>query len=872
MREERSRIGLARRRRIIASVLVATMVLTVAMAAVLYVPQGASATAGTVQPAAAPFRSLRLGQSGLKAVTINPNAITLTLEYIVVYNIYSTLYTSGERYEYIPDLAYRYEVARDNVTWTFHLVQNAYFTDPTNPTDRSHQVKADDVVFSYTLLMNNPASILASYTDALASVTKKDSFTVEIVTKKPYAPMLSTLVNVPILPQYLWEGIRNPVTQEPRVPVGSGAMYFDPNSALTSGLIILRRNPNYYGDDVYCRLSRPDEVRILPYPSSGTLVDDFKAGANDLHGIFNIAAPTYLSALPPTGQGQLFKWAVPSGFTGEVGINLLSDSLRQQLGLRGTNNQLLLNKTVRQAIAMSIDKEGIVKYAYQGLASTVETIVPNVNPWHRTFSPDELYKFDTAAARKLLNDAGWNYDEFGGPATPTTTPLAKAGGADPLIFRFYTPDSHSEFAVATANVTRWLHEAGIQTVDNRNSRDPGYIVMPVNTVNQAWKSGDYDLWYWDWDFATLAEISLDILNVVTTMAIPSITTDNWYTNPVFDDLYNKSLEAVDPVARRAITDQMQKILYDDVVDVNTNNPQKLYAATNQSRGGYAWEGWPDLGVYYGDAPDTDLPNLWFKLYPHDNPPPTISAFPPIDYVSGSPASINVIASDPNDPTLNYSWDFGDGSPIVNRTTNTVPHTYAQPGTYTIKVRVRDAEWPTCATTTATITAPGANLPPTATLNFQFPGGLSHGWLNESIAFSVTVRDPEGDPLYIRWDFGDGATATNTSTNTATEKTITQVHTYTRADNYTLTVTATDNQTGAGHIQTKTATIPIWTRPTGGPPGGGPGPAANPWISYGIPLVIALAIVIAVAAVLVRRRRLAKEEEAREEQPKPPPPT
>src|SRR6266545_357224 len=108
------------------------------------------------------------------------------------------------------------------------------------------------------------------------------------------------------------------------------------------------------------------------------------------------------------------------------------------------------------------------------------------------------------------------------------------------------------------------------------------------------------------------------------------------------------------------------------------------------------------------------------------------------------------------------------------------------------VRVPDSEWPVCATTTATIVAPSGNLPPVATLDYQFPSGLTHGWVNQSIRFSVTVRDPEGNPLSIQWDFGDGATASNASTNTATDQTVVQVHTYSQPGDYTLTVTVTDS--------------------------------------------------------------------------------
>ena len=94
--------------------------------------------------------------------------------------------------------------------------------------------------------------------------------------------------------------------------------------------------------------------------------------------------------------------------------------------------------------------------------------------------------------------------------------------------------------------------------------------------------------------------------------------------------------------------------------------------------------------------------MWLQIYPHDNPPPTISSFAPVTAAPGSPTSISVTASDPNDATLSYTWDFGDGTTVQTTSTNSVSHTFATAGNYTVKVRVKDAEWPTCATTTATI--------------------------------------------------------------------------------------------------------------------------------------------------------------------------
>src|SRR5439155_596545 len=171
--------------------------------------------------------------------------------------------------------------------------------------------------------------VLWSYTSFLDTITKVDAYTVRIKTTAPFAAMNSTLSSIPIFPKYLWQGIADPVANEPRpYPVGSGAMYYDPNSDLSSH-IILHRNPNYYGDAMYCQKSRPDEVRFLLYTASSTLIDDFGSGTSRLDAIFNIPAASFVNAAS-LNQPTVTKIQVAGGFVGEVSSNVLTDTLRAQ--------------------------------------------------------------------------------------------------------------------------------------------------------------------------------------------------------------------------------------------------------------------------------------------------------------------------------------------------------------------------------------------------------------------------------------------------------------------------------------------------------------------------------------------------------------
>ena len=861
-------------RRIVATFLAAFLVLTVVVSAVQFVSGSAAALSPRVGSGS---RVLRIGVSGITATTLNPNDITFVLEFIPVYNVYSTLVTRDDRLSVVPDLASSWGVAPDQLNWTFHLVRNAYFTDPTNPTDTSHPVNADDVVFSYNMVKDNSSSVLWSYTSFLDTITKVDAYTVRIKTTAPFAAMNSTLSSIPIFPKYLWQGIADPVANEPRpYPVGSGAMYYDPNSDLSSH-IILHRNPNYYGDAMYCQKSRPDEVRFLLYTASSTLIDDFGSGTSRLDAIFNIPAASFVNAAS-LNQPTVTKIQVAGGFVGEVSSNVLTDTLRAQYVAAGntafasgSNNQVLAtNLVVRQAIAMSIDRAAVVRYAYQGLGTVGDTLVPASNPWHYNIPAAQQYRFNTTAARQMLNNAGWTYDAAGNLA-PGNTPLYKAGRTEPLKFRFYTPNNHPEFEPAVANISIWLRQTGIETTDSLGATVPGYEVKDPNAMGSIWSALDYDIWLWDWVFTRVSDPSIDVLQVQTTPAI-GVLSDNGYTNATFDAKYNQSLTTLDPAARRVITDEMQKMVYDYASYILPYYPNDLYAVTSDATLGSGWQNWGDWPTHPGLTMDSDYPNLWFHVAPSDNLPPVVSAFPGVDYVAGQPTTLSVIASDPDDSTLNFTWDFGDGTNAATTATNSVSHTFAVPGTYSVKVRIADSEWPVCATTTAIISPASADLPPVASLDVNFPVS-GHGWSTESITVRATVRDPEGDPLYVNWTFGDGTSAADhlTATTPNQDTTVTQTHTYADPGNYTLNVSVTDGKAGAGHTQLKSSTVPIWARPTAGGPAGVAG--LNPLINYGVPLGIVAVILVVAAAIFVRRRRARIEEERQEEPPReqlPPP--
>lgn len=890
--------GLGSKSRFVAAVLAAVFIASGLTA--LVTSTGAYGNPLGPNPAAAPYRVLRIGVGGLQLLTLNPNSMTLTMEFVVVYNVYSTLITFDKNYQYHPDLAYSWSVSPDGLNWTFHLVRGAYFTNPYAPNDRSHPVTADDVVYSFALQMNNTATIFNAYTTQLSAVWKIDSYTVGLRTKGPFAGMMTVASVVPIFPAYLWSSVWypgcgnkcDPVKNTPSIhPLGSGAVYYDiANSSISTGPLILKRNPNYYGPTYYCEQVRPNEIRYLLYSNTGLMVTDFQNGQSGLDSLISVDAPSYKNTLPASGTNGFFKWAADSGFVGEVSANVMTPAIRSTNNQfnSGSDSQLLQNDTVRLAIAMSINKSSLIQFGLLGLGTVADTLVPDTNPWHYAISPADQYHFDPQAARALLMQAGWNRTTSGAPATSTTTPLAKAGGANPLVFRLYTIDTHPEFAPMIQNISEWLFAAGIQTTSQRYAYTPGtpnYYIGSQTFMDNAWKTADYDLWLWDWQFSPVSDPSLDILEVETTGAIGP-TSDNYYSNATYDALYLQSLQTTNLTTRRTIVNTMQKMLYDYHSYILPFYEWNLYAATNRTDLASGWQNWGDWATNPALAPDSDLPNLYFQVYPHDQQPPVVQSLSPVHSYTGLPSYFNAVATDAEGDIVNYTWSFGDGSAAQVTTTGSVSHIYAVSGNYTVTVRVSDPEWASCGSTVAVeATNPGGtvNLPP---LLKSFVANATQITTNQSVKFTLTANDTEGDSLYIRWTFGDGSAVAvsfvnGSSVNTKQDQIVVQTHAYTKAGRYEAKVNLTDNTTSPGlsHYLEQPVNITV-TNPTGGGGGGGgtTTPAGNPFLNYGLPIAIVAIVVIAVAALVWRRRRTMKKEAAQEDheaeepsEPKPPAP-
>lgn len=148
----------------------------------------------------------------------------------------------------IPDLALSWTTAADGLTWTFKLVPGAKWSD-------GEPLTAKDVAFTFNTIIKyvkGPTAIDSQNITNLNSVSAPDPETAVFHYSAPMAAALAYINNTSILPEHVWgkyatgdgAGLKTFANKPPSVSGGP----FTPVSWDGSSFLMLKRNPNFYGE------------------------------------------------------------------------------------------------------------------------------------------------------------------------------------------------------------------------------------------------------------------------------------------------------------------------------------------------------------------------------------------------------------------------------------------------------------------------------------------------------------------------------------------------------------------------------------------------------------------------------------------------
>jgi peptide/nickel transport system substrate-binding protein len=271
--------------------------------------------------------------------------------------------------ETVPDLADRWEVKADRV-YTFHLRPGVRFQDGTALT-------SDDVRYTFESLLS-PAFASPYKKDyaVIDRIETPDPATVRFVLKEPFAPFLLNLTRG-IVPRHLAETAGKNFSSE---PLGTGPFLF--TRWIPDQAVELTANPSYYEG-----APKIQKVIFRIIPEESTRLLELLAGSVDF--LENALSPDLLDRIEQTpglavysGKGNSYSY---------MGFNLA--------------DPILKDLRVRRAIAMAIDREGIIKNILRGTAEPATGLLP---PGHWAYDPDvRSYPYAPREAKRLLSEAGY---------------------------------------------------------------------------------------------------------------------------------------------------------------------------------------------------------------------------------------------------------------------------------------------------------------------------------------------------------------------------------------------------------------------------------------------------------------------------------
>jgi hypothetical protein len=210
------------------------------------------------------------------------------------------------------------------------------------------------------------------------------------------------------------------------------------------------------------------------------------------------------------------------------------------------------------------------------------------------------------------------------------------------------------------------------------------------------------------------------------------------------------------------------------------------------------------------------------VYVNENRGPSLAPRPPsqMQLEKGALVDFSIIVSDPDNDTLNVTWDFGDGTVLMNYTAGAKlgiwvnqSHAwdpYVEPGTgnytfyYWMNFTVEDPFGHVNMSTTLIIIDIPDNIGPSLSMQV-YPLQADPA---DTVTFVVNASDPEGEGLTWTFIYGDGATEVFTTDPTppATVVWFNRTHQYSAIGTFNATVSVTDavgdNQVGPHNFTRK----------------------------------------------------------------------
>lgn len=415
--------------------------------------------------------------------------------------LFNGLLKYDDQLQLVPDLADRYEYRSDR-RLRLHLRPGVRFHD-------GHLLTTKDVLYTYKTLMDpKKRSPLYENFSKITELDAPDDETLEIELKEPFAPFLTALT-VGIVPQGADEASAQAFAQR---PVGTGPFQFV--AARTDQWIRLRAFEKYFDG--------PPALGGLEFQ---TIRDDTTRVLQLLRGEVDLVQNAV-----PLMMAEWLRQKAKLEMESDTGINYayLAFNLR---------DPAFQDRRVREAIALAIDRDKLIKYRLKGLARKATGILAPSNWCYEGEVP--RYEYDPSRAIALLEEAGLKDPDGPGPQPR-------------LELTLKTSNKRDRIAMARA-IAEELKAVGIRLT-----------VQPYEwgTFFRDIKTGNFQMYSSTWVGVTEPDIYYYAFS--SEQFPPKGANRGYYSNPEVDKLVEAGRLTTVTSSRKQIYSQVQKLIARDL--------------------------------------------------------------------------------------------------------------------------------------------------------------------------------------------------------------------------------------------------------------------------------------------------------------------
>jgi len=424
--------------------------------------------------------------------------------------------------QFKPYLAKSYEISPDGLTYTFHLHDNAKWSDGVPLTAHDFQWTYDQVIKP-----ENEYPYLSSITDVISTYVALDDNTLQVTLKNVYCPALTTVSSaISPLPEHIWKDLpwsdpqKNPEINKPTVTSGPYKLdewQLDQFSSYTA-------NPDYWYHGAPNIAKQTTEI----VPDPDVSYQKLKSGDVDE----GVITPGNLEEARKLPNINVYEWWPANAQWSYAGLNMR------------TEGKPTMDINVRHGLSYALDKDVMVDQIMEGNAKRQCSVYPD-SSW--VYNPDvECYNYNSDQAIAEFAKSGYKYDK-------DTNMMMTPDGKQLELKLIYGPNTSKTLEQMALSVQGNLADIGIKA--NIQAMEWASFLDAIQSKTPP----DWDMYLGAWS-STIEPQFMD--QIWSEENIPALNAVGYVNKTVEQDFKDASMNC-DTNYRKQKFGEIQKIIADD---------------------------------------------------------------------------------------------------------------------------------------------------------------------------------------------------------------------------------------------------------------------------------------------------------------------